>query len=56
MNGVEPILVIFDDPKEKEIVWSKLRDNLQVTLTFDLLKLTFQTIGLFFYRPRPMWW
>ena len=33
VNGVEPILVIFDDPKEKEIVWSKLRDNLQVTLT-----------------------
>ena len=31
VNGVEPILVIFDDPKEKEIVWSKLRDNLQVT-------------------------
>ena len=29
MNGVEPILVIFEDPREKELVWSKLRDNLQ---------------------------
>ena len=29
MNGVEPILVIFDDIKEKELIWNKLRDNLQ---------------------------
>ena len=29
MNGVEPILVIFEDSKEKELIWSKLRDNLQ---------------------------
>ena len=29
VNGVEPILVIFDDSKEKELIWSKLRDNLQ---------------------------
>ena len=29
VNGVEPILVIFDDIKEKELIWNKLRDNLQ---------------------------
>ena len=29
MNGVEPILVIFEDKKEKDQVWSKLRDNLR---------------------------
>ena len=29
MNGVEPILVIFEDSKEKELIWNKLRDNLQ---------------------------
>lgn len=29
MNGVEPILVIFEDPKDKEFVWTRLRDNLQ---------------------------
>ena len=26
---MEPILVIFEDRKEKEIVWTKLRDNLK---------------------------
>ena len=29
MNGVEPILVIFEESKEKELIWNKLRDNLQ---------------------------
>ena len=29
VNGVEPILVIFEDKKEKDQVWSKLRDNLR---------------------------
>ena len=29
MHGVEPILVIFDERKEKELVWTKLRDNLK---------------------------
>ena len=29
VNGVEPILVIFEDPKDKEFVWTRLRDNLQ---------------------------
>ena len=26
---MEPILVIFDERKEKELVWTKLRDNLK---------------------------
>ena len=29
MHGVEPILVIFEERKEKELVWTKLRDNLK---------------------------
>ena len=29
VNGVEPILVIFEDKKEKDQVWCKLRDNLR---------------------------
>ena len=29
VNEVEPILVIFEDRKEKEQVWAKLRDNLR---------------------------
>merc|ERR1719336_1767759 len=29
VNGVEPILVIFEERKEKELVWTKLRDNLK---------------------------
>ena len=29
MNGVEPVLVIFEDKREKDQVWSKLRDNLR---------------------------
>ena len=29
VHGVEPILVIFDERKEKELVWTKLRDNLK---------------------------
>ena len=29
VNGMEPILVIFEDRKEKEQVWAKLRDNLR---------------------------
>ena len=29
VNGVEPVLVIFEDKKEKDQVWSKLRDNLK---------------------------
>ena len=29
VNGVEPILVIFENKKEKDQVWIKLRDNLK---------------------------
>ena len=29
VNGVEPVLVIFEDKREKDQVWSKLRDNLR---------------------------
>ena len=29
MNGVQPVLVIFEDKREKDQVWSKLRDNLR---------------------------
>merc|ERR1719166_856966 len=29
VNGVEPILVIFEDPKDKEFVWTKLKEDNQ---------------------------
>ena len=34
VNGVEPILVIFEERKEKELVWTKLRDNLKTKEIF----------------------